>query len=86
MFAPGIVSACYGMHSNVVFSPDGTEALWVANDPSGGAGYSSDRTMVSRLVGGRWTYPQPAVFDGVRLEDVPFFHPTGGGSTTWRAA
>jgi len=77
MFAPGIVSACYGMHSNVVFSPDGTEALWSLMIPPRGAGYSSDRTMVSRLVGGRWTYPQPAVFDGVRLEDVPFFHPDG---------
>jgi len=77
MFAPGIVSACYGMHSNVVFSPDGTEAFWSLMIPPRGVGYSSGRTMVSRLVGGRWTYPQPAVFDGVRLEDVPFFHPDG---------
>jgi hypothetical protein len=75
VFAPGIVSARYGLHSNVVFSPDGAEAFWSLMIPPRGAGYGTGRTVVSRLVNGRWTYPQPAVFDGTPLDDVPFFHP-----------
>jgi len=77
VFAPGVVSARYGLHSNIVFSPDGAEAFWSVMVPSRTEGYSEDRTLVSRLVNGRWTYPQPAVFDGVPLGDVPFFHPDG---------
>jgi ankyrin repeat protein len=77
IFAPGIVSAAFSMHSNVVFSPDGTEAFWSVIVPARGVGYGSGRTMVSRLVGGRWTYPKRAVFDGVPLDDVPMFHPDG---------
>jgi ankyrin repeat protein len=77
VFAPGIVSARYGLHSNIVFSPDGTEAFWSVMIPARAEGYSTDRTYVSRLVGGRWTYPTRAVFDGVALHDVPFFHPDG---------
>ncbi len=77
VFAPGIVSARYGLHSNVVFSPDGAEAFWSVQIPARTVGYGRERTMVSRLVNGRWTYPQAAVFDGVALSDVPFFHPDG---------
>jgi hypothetical protein len=77
LFAPGIVSAAYGMHSNVVFSPDGTECFWSLMIPPRGAGYSTGRTLVSRLVDGRWTYPRPAEFAGTRLDDVPFYHPGG---------
>jgi len=77
VFAPGIVAARYGLHSNIVFSPDGTEACWSVMVPPRTAGYSTDRTLVSRLVDGRWTYPARAVFDGVAVNDVPFFHPNG---------
>lgn len=35
------------------------------------------RAMVSRLVDGRWTYPQKATFGGVALEDAFFCHPGG---------
>lgn len=77
MFAPGIVSAAYGMHSNIVFSPDGTECFWSLMIPPRGVAYGSGRTMVSRLVDGRWTYPRRAVFGAVPLEDVPVFHPGG---------
>lgn len=77
VFAPGIVSARYGLHSNVVFSPDGKEAFWSMMIPPRTVGYSSDRVVVSRLVDGRWTYPRKAVFSGTPLGDVPFYHPGG---------
>ncbi len=77
VFAPGIVSGRYGLHSNIVFSPDGTEAYWSLMISPRQAGYSDGRTLVSRLVDGRWTYPRQAVFAGRELEDVVFFHPDG---------
>ena len=77
VFAPGIVSARYGLHSNIVFSPDGTEAFWSIMAPPRTAGYGAGRTLVSRRVNGHWTYPQPALFHAVALGDVPFFHPDG---------
>jgi ankyrin repeat protein len=77
VFAPGIVSGRYGLHSNIVFSPDGKEAFWSMMIPSRTAGYGGGRTVVSRLVDGRWTYPRRARLSGTNLEDVPFFHPDG---------
>ncbi len=77
VFAPGIVSGRYGLHSNVVFSPDGKEALWALMLPGKNNQYGTGRTVVSRLVDGRWSYPREAVFEGTRLEDVPVFQPDG---------
>ncbi len=77
VFAPGIVSGRYGLHSNVTFSPDGNEAFWSVMVPARGVGYSHDRALVSRLAGGRWTCPEPAVLAEVAVGDVPFFHPDG---------
>ncbi len=76
-FAPGIVSARWGQHSVPTFSPDGTEALWNCMIVPRDTGYSTGRTLRTRLVDGRWTYPIPAVFDGVRVEDVPLISPDG---------
>lgn len=69
-FAPGIVNVPMTLHSSVVFSPDGREALW-------SYAFDNNRTMVSRLENGRWTYPRQAVVEGIPLEDVPVFHPDG---------
>jgi ankyrin repeat protein len=77
VFAPGIVSGRFSLHSNVVFSPDGKEAFWSLQIPARTIGYSSGRTVFSRFVDGRWTYPRKAVFSGTELDDVPFFHPAG---------
>ncbi len=77
VFAPGIVSGRYGLHSNVAFSPDGREAFWAIMIPPRGRGYGSGKTLVSRVVEGRWTYPVEAVFEDIPLDDVPFFHPDG---------
>ncbi len=70
VFAPGIVNVPQTLHSSIVFSPDGKEAFW-------SFAFDNNRTMVSRLVNGLWTYPQRAVFQGIPLEDVPVFHPAG---------
>jgi ankyrin repeat protein/glyoxylase-like metal-dependent hydrolase (beta-lactamase superfamily II) len=75
VFAPGIVSGRYGLHSNVAFSPDGREAYWTIMIPPHGRGYGSGKTLVSREVRGLWTYPVEAVFDGIPLDDVVIFHP-----------
>ena len=77
VFAKGIVSGRYGLHSNVVFSPDGREAFWSIMIPPRGRGYGTGKTLVSRMVEGRWTYPVEAVVDGIPLDDVAFFHPDG---------
>jgi ankyrin repeat protein len=77
VFAPGIVSGRFSLHSNVVFSPDGKDAFWSLQIPARTVGYSSGRTVVSRFVDGCWTYPRKAVFSGTELDDVPFFHPAG---------
>lgn len=77
LFAPGIVSARYGLHSSPAFSPDGTEVYWTVMIPARKAAYGGNRTLVSRLENGRWTYPKEAVFDGVPLGDVPFISPDG---------
>jgi ankyrin repeat protein len=77
VFAPGIVSGRYGLHSNVVFSPDGREAFWSIMIPPRGRGYGSGKTLASRIIEGRWIYPVEAVFDGIPLDDVAFFHPDG---------
>jgi len=70
LFAPGIVNIPYTPHSSIVFSPDGKEAFW-------SFAFHNNRTMVTRLEDGRWSYPRLAVFQGTPLEDVPFYHPDG---------
>lgn len=77
-FAPGIVSARYQAHSNIVFSPDGRMAMWSVLNKTRGVGYSGGRTLVSKLENGRWTYPERAFVAGVEVDDCPFFHPDGG--------
>ena len=77
VFAPGIVTGHYGLHSCIVFSPDGREAIWSLSVPPRGEGYGQRRTMTSRLAGNRWTYPRRAVYGEFEVEDVPFFSPDG---------
>ena len=77
LFAGGIVSARYHLHSCIAFSPDGKEAVWSLMIPARGSGYGSGRTLVSRLEGGRWTYPKKAAYGGVELDDVPTYSPGG---------
>jgi ankyrin repeat protein len=77
VFARGIVTGRFGLHSSIVFSPDGAEAFWSQMIPPRESGYGSGRVMRTRLVDGKWTYPEPAVFDGIEVGDCPFFSPDG---------
>jgi hypothetical protein len=77
LFARGIVSGRYNLHSCIAFSPDGKEAMWSYSQPPRGSGYGSGRTLVTRLENGRWSYPRHAVYGGVEVDDAPAFSPRG---------
>ena len=70
-FAVGIVGGHFNVHSSPAFSPDGREIYWSESIPPRGTGYSSGRTMMSRRVGDRWSYPARAMVGTLSLEDVP---------------
>ncbi len=71
VFAPGIVGGHFQLHSAVVFSPDGSEAYWNEMVPRTTPGSGADRTLVSRRVNGRWTYPEIAMVGSKAMGDVP---------------
>jgi hypothetical protein len=74
VFAPGIVSGHYKLHSSISFSPDGSQAAWSIMVPPRDSGYGSCHVLHSSLTGGRWHYPAPLSEDP---SDVPFFSPAG---------
>lgn len=76
-FAVGIVGGHFNVHSSPAISPDGNELYWSESIPPRGAGYSAGRTMVSRRVGERWSYPVRAMVGAVPLEDVPVISADG---------
>lgn len=78
LFAPGIVSSIWGLHSAAVFSPDGNEVYWAPMTTFPGEVYSRGGLLMMTRVGGRWTPPAWAPFSGPNGEDdVPFFSPDG---------
>jgi ankyrin repeat protein len=78
LFAPGIVSAIWGLHSTAVFSPDGNEVYWAPMMTFPGEIYSRGGLQMMTRVGGRWKPPGWAPFSGPNDEDdVPFFSPDG---------
>jgi TolB protein len=78
MFAPGIISSIWGLHSAAVFSPDGNEVYWAPMVTRPGGLYSETDLLMMKRVGGRWTPPEPASFSGKGLgADVPFLSPDG---------
>ncbi len=77
VFALGIVSSVWGLHTSVTFSPDGSMALWAPMVRFPGQIYSTGIIYQSTRQGGRWTAPEPAPFSGRYDDDVPFFSPDG---------
>jgi len=78
LFAPGIVSSIWGLHSTAVFSPDGNEVYWAPMMTFPGEIYSRGGLLMMKRVDGRWTPPAWAPFSGPDVnDDVPFFSPDG---------
>ena len=78
LFAPGIISSIWGIHSTAVFSPDGNEVYWAPMMTYPGEIYSRGGLLMMKRVNGRWTPPVWASFSGPDLnDDVPFFSPDG---------
>ena len=77
-FAPGIVSHRYRPHSTVAVSPAGDEIFWNPMIVPKGGGYSYGYIMMTRLEGGRWTYPRKAAFSNREFrDDHPVFSADG---------
>jgi ankyrin repeat protein/ketosteroid isomerase-like protein len=78
LFAPGIVSSIWGLHSTAVFSPDGNEVYWAPMMTFPGEIYSRGGLLMMRRAQGRWTPPAWAPFSGPSgNDDVPFFSADG---------
>lgn len=74
LFAPGIVSSVWGLHSAPVFSPDGNEVYWAPMMTFPGEVYSRGGLLMMKRTNGRWSPPAWAPFSGPEFsDDVPFF-------------
>ena len=77
LFATGIVSSIWGLHSAVAFAPDGNTAMWAPMVTIPGKLYSEGGVMMTERKHGRWSTPGWAPFTGDMDGDVPFFSPDG---------
>lgn len=79
IFAPGIISSIWGLHSSLAFSPDGNEVYWSPMIELPGQTYSEGGIWYMKRINNRWTPPEPAAFsltyDG--NDGEPFFSPDG---------
>jgi hypothetical protein len=80
IFGLGIVSSTWGLHSSVVFSPDGRDLFWTPAMDRPGQIYSTNVLLAMRNNGGRWTPPRAAPFSIIAQDGddgEPFFAPDG---------
>jgi len=78
VFALGIVSSIWKLHSSVAFSPDGSVALWAPMVRMPGSIYAEGVIYMMTKKDNRWTPPETAPFSGGTYDDdVPFFAPDG---------
>ena len=77
IFARGIVSSIWGLHSTVAFSPAGDEAYWSPMVIVPGELYSRGMIFGTKKVGNRWIPPEVAAFSGKDDMGEPFFSPDG---------
>ena len=74
LFALGIISSIWGLHSTAVFSPDGNEVFWAPMMTFPGETYSQGGLLMMKRAGGRWSAPDWAAFSGPDInDDVRFF-------------
>jgi len=78
LFALGIISSIWGLHSTAVFAPNGNEVYWAPMMEFPGESYSRGGLLMMKRVNGRWTAPTWASFSGPNgQDDVPFFSQDG---------
>ena len=78
LFALDIVSSHRFEHGTVVFSPDGTEAMWSSSYEPSDSGYSYGRLLTARREHGRWTAPTYVPFADLPAGgDVPQYSADG---------
>lgn len=77
LFAVGIVSSIWGLHSTVAYSPDGNTAMWAPMIEIPGQIYSTGGIVMSERIEGRWTAPRFTPFAGDEEGDVPIFSADG---------
>ncbi|MFH1197291.1 MAG: ankyrin repeat domain-containing protein [bacterium] len=78
IFAQGIISSIWGLHSTAIFSPDGNDVYWCPMITQPDAAYSTGGPFMMKRINGIWTPPQqPEPFNNEIDDDVPFFSPDG---------
>lgn len=79
IFAPGIISSIWGLHSSLAFSPEGDEVYWTPMIEVPGQPYGRVNIYVMKKVSNRWTPPQIAPFSGLEgiTDGEPFFSHDG---------
>ncbi len=79
IFARGIISSIWGLHSSLAFSPEGTEVYWVPMIEVPGQPYSRNNIHLMKKTGKRWGPPQIASFSGIEgvSDGEPFFTEDG---------
>ncbi|MCJ7579393.1 MAG: ankyrin repeat domain-containing protein, partial [Candidatus Aminicenantes bacterium] len=77
IFALGIVSSIWGLHSTVSFSPDNNIAMWSPMIQIPGELYSRGGILMSERKNSLWTAPRFVPFARDGDGDVPFFAPDG---------
>jgi ankyrin repeat protein len=77
LFAVGIVSSIWGLHSTAAFSPDRNTIMWAPMIEVPGQLYSTGGILMSERINGCWTAPRFTPFTGDEEGDVPFFAPDG---------
>jgi hypothetical protein len=64
IFALGIISSVWGLHSSLAFSPDGNEVYWSPMIEIPGQTYSEGGIWYMKRINNQWTPPEPAPFSG----------------------
>ena len=79
IFAPGIISSIWGLHSSLAFAPDGNSVYWSPMVERPGAIYSKGIIYYMERIHNCWTPPRIASFSNLPESDdgEPFFSPDG---------